>query len=213
MPVKADSRHKVWFVDDLSANRTRFEKNHGKEFDVRTFKDPDEVFAEVMAGNVPDALLIDVFFYTPDKTAEEVEEAVAKIARDLRGQWFADEKYARGIDLMKRINAKVTDRQLRPFPMFAYTTKGPFLLERQAWHSISESGGKFLLKNVLEPGDERIIIRAAIDDHRQTAWRRSKEGARSAMEAGNLARAAVWGVATAVTGVLVWALAKKVGLI
>jgi len=213
MPSKIGSRLKVWFVDDLSANRTRFEKNHGKDFHVRTFNDPDEVFAELMIGNVPDALLIDVFFYTPDKTAEEVEEVVAKIARDLRGQWFADEKYQRGIDLMKRIKAKVADRHLRPFPMYAYTTKGPFLLERQAWHTISESGGKLLLKNVLEPGDERIIIRSDIDQYRQTPWRRSKQGIRSAMDAGNLARAAVWGLVTAVTGVVVWVLAKKIGLI
>lgn len=46
------------------------------------------------------------------------------------------------------------DRKPPPFPMYAYTSKGPFLLEQKDWQKISEYGAEVLLKGKVAPQSE-----------------------------------------------------------
>jgi len=56
-------KSKVWFVDDLPRNLEKFAKNHAADFDVTTFLSTDAVLKRIVRGDLPDALLCDVFFY------------------------------------------------------------------------------------------------------------------------------------------------------
>src|SRR5208282_1012286 len=71
-----DKRKKpvVWLVDDILANRVRFEKYQDKQNDfvVKTFDRPGKVRKEIDEGQWPDALLCDIFFY-PEGIADRVE--------------------------------------------------------------------------------------------------------------------------------------------
>jgi hypothetical protein len=48
------------------------------------------------------------------------------------------------------------------FPMYAYTSKGPFLLEQSEWDNISTYGAEVLLKNRVLPERERLEIKGDI---------------------------------------------------
>jgi hypothetical protein len=54
-----------------------------------------------------------------------------------------------------------------PFPMYVYTSKGPFLLEQKDWENISKYGAEILLENRVSPQNERIEIEGDIALHRQ----------------------------------------------
>jgi hypothetical protein len=216
MTRKAQPPLKVWLVDDLKSNLGAFVSKHSSEdFLIEPFEEPEHVSNRLAAREYPDALLIDVFFY-PDKTEryptntpEEVERLVTAQVQELRGKWFADEHYARGIGLMEEIHEKVLKGELPSFPMFAYTTKAPYLLERHAWQRIHRTDAKVLLKNILEPGDERRFIRDEVAKYKQTWWRRIAKDIREAMRPINLSRLianhlinAVFGVVGLVAGYL-----------
>ena len=192
MPTETHPYIKVWFVDDLQSNLDNFRTKHSGEFLVETFTDPEEVSKRLNAGERPDALLIDVFFY-PDKTGlfkrsspEKVEKLVATQIKALRNKWFADEKYARGIKLMEDINLNFFASTPRTFPMFAYTTKAPYLLETNEWRRIDKAGAKLFLKNVLEAGDERQFILREVAIYERTTWGKLKKGALEALHPTNI---------------------------
>ena len=163
------ARPVVWFVDDLPSNLTAFASAHSEAFSVRTFSDPSEVLGLLAAGERPDALLCDVFFYeTPDR-AWDIEHRIADEAAKLRQTAHdiaADaDRYLAGIDLMEAVTAKFKGSP--PFPVYAYTSKGPYLLQQCAWERIVQSGAKVLLKHRFGPDSERTLIQRDIDFMRE----------------------------------------------
>jgi hypothetical protein len=155
----------VWFVDDLPRNLRKFEENHGKYFEVKTFSRIDDVLERIHRRDYPDALLCDVFFYDSVEEAERVEAEVEKLAEQLKQTaqrtGIYDHQHAAGIQLMKKIYEFFGNKS-PPFPMYAYTSKGPFLLEQSEWDNISTYGAEVLLKNRVLPQRERLEIKGDI---------------------------------------------------
>jgi hypothetical protein len=153
--------HKVWFVDDLPRNLRRFTDNHRTDFEVSTFSRPNEVLELIHKRKYPDALLCDIFFYDTPEEAERVESIVDDLAKKLKQTALEigvnDHRYAAGITLMKNIY-EYFGNKAPPFPMYAYTSKGPFLLEQSDWNNISKYGAEVLLKNRVTPENERLEI-------------------------------------------------------
>jgi predicted nucleotide-binding protein len=156
---------KVWLVDDLPNNLGKFEANHAGHFDVKTFSKTKDVLDLIQQGARPDALLCDVFFYDTVKEAERVEEVVADLSGRLKSAAVDananDPERAKGIKLMQQIYEHY-GRHAPPFPMYAYTSKGPFLLEQKDWENISKYGAEVLLKNRISPEAEREEIEGDI---------------------------------------------------
>ena len=167
--------YKVWFVDDLPQNLEKFKKNHSDDFDIELFAQPSAVLRRISNKDYPDALLCDVFFYDSVEEAERVERQVGELAEQLKktaaNLGLADHKYAAGIILMENIY-KHFKNQKPPFPMYAYTSKGPFLLEQKDWQNISDYGAEVLLKNRVTPESEKTEIVGDIEFHRaKNSWR------------------------------------------
>jgi len=105
------------------------------------------------------------FFYDSVEEAERVEAEVEKLAEELKktaqrlGAY--DHRHAAGIQLMKKIYEFFGNKAPR-FPMYAYTSKGPFLLEQSEWDNISKYGAEILLKNRVSPERERLEIKGDI---------------------------------------------------
>jgi hypothetical protein len=117
------ANYTVWLVDDLSKNRSDFERNHATDFNVKTFESPVEVLSRIHNKEYPDALLVDVFFYDTPERAQQVEEEVAKLAQGLREKaarlGLLDHRFTAGITLMDNIYEHFNKKPL-PFPMYAY---------------------------------------------------------------------------------------------
>jgi CheY-like chemotaxis protein len=167
-------KYKVWLVDDLPRNESAFEKNHGADFAVETFSKTSEVLQRIQRGEYPDALLCDVFFYDNVAQAEDVEAKVQELANKLREKAIEigayDHRYTAGVGLMRQIHEHFR-RQPLPFPMYAYTSKGPLLLEQSEWNRISEYGAQVLLKGRVTPDAERTEIVGDIEIlRRKRSW-------------------------------------------
>jgi predicted nucleotide-binding protein len=163
--VKMNRKPKVWLVDDLPRNLKKFEENHRGHFDIKIFLNTRDVFALIEKGECPDALLCDVFFYESVKEAKRVENDVKKLAIRLKAAAAkakaSDPRRAKGIELMRQIYEHYGKRAPR-FPIYAYTSKGPFLLEQKDWENISKYGAQVLLKNRVKPKAEREEIEDGI---------------------------------------------------
>jgi CheY-like chemotaxis protein len=159
---------RVWFVDDLPENLEKFRENHGAHFAVTTFDKPDQVYQRISNNEYPDALLIDIFFYDSVDEARRVEKKVGELAEALQKTAFdlglADHKYAAGITLIEQLYQHFGKRP-PPFPIYAYTSKGPFLLQHQDWQTISRCGAEVLLKNRVTPESEWAEIAGDIELH------------------------------------------------
>jgi hypothetical protein len=123
----------------------------------------------------PDALLIDVFFYDTPEQAQKVEEDVEKLADELKQKaahlGLLDYKFATGITLMENIHRHFKQKPPR-FAMYAYTTKGPYLLEQKDWRKISEYGAKVILKGRVTPQSEATEIIGDIEAFRtKNSWK------------------------------------------
>jgi len=105
-----------------------------------------------------------VFFYDTVKEAELVETQIARLAKQLRktaiDHDLYDDRHAAGLDLMRRIYEHfLKEGRSRPaFPIYAYTSKGPFLLAQKDWRNISTWGAQVLLKNRIAVETERMEI-------------------------------------------------------
>jgi hypothetical protein len=169
-------RPAVWLVDDRKQNRDKFRSDHESEFDVETFPDPDNVLREIRDGKRPDALLCDIYFYEDEAQREEIERVVEKQVSELQKQAarFHPDQAQEGIALM----ASLGDQFGRnvPFPIFAFTSKGPYLLHTDSYNRIEELGARWLFKNKYSVQNERKEIRRAIEefadrrDWRHRAW-------------------------------------------
>ena len=132
----------VWIVDDLESNLSSFSEAHREHFNVVTFSQPQQVLRRLNSEK-PDALLCDIFFYPTSQRAREVEDRVANEAENLRRSAHEigadDERYLAGIDLIETLDRYYFKRT--PFPVYAYTSKGPYLLPRTAWDRIVAAVG------------------------------------------------------------------------
>jgi len=154
-------KYKVWMVDDLPRNLEVFRTNHGDDFAIETFSKTSAVLERIHNKEYPDALLCDVFFYDTVADAETAEAKVAELAAKLRKTAINigvhDQSHTAGIVLMRQIYEHFK-RTSPPFPMYAYTSKGPLLLEQSEWNKIFEYGAEVLLKGRVTPDAERTEI-------------------------------------------------------
>jgi hypothetical protein len=176
-------KRKVWLVDDLPENLERFRSNHEAHFDIELFSQTGEVLRLINNREYPDALLCDIFFYDTVVKARDVEEKVTKLAQDLKTMATTiganDHTHAAGIVLMKNIYEHFGGK--RPsFPIYAYTSKGPFLLEQSEWENISKYGAEVLLKNRVTAEREWTEIEGdiAISKRNRSFWVRTKKVSR-----------------------------------
>ena len=67
--------------------------------------------------------------------------------------------------------------------MYAYTSKGPFLLEQSEWENISKYGAEVLLKNRITPEREWTEIEGdiAISKSKNSWWARTNRTVRVIM--------------------------------
>ena len=155
----------VWYVDDLPSNLEKFSKNHGRTFSVRTFARPEEVTAALNESR-PDALLCDVFFYDTVSIAEEMERLVQEKATEIRkfGEQIGANRIANqaGVPLIQTVAARFGKR----FPIYAYTSKGPYLLDEIAYDHIGDSGARWLFKGKYGWQTEQFIIQQDIKEFR-----------------------------------------------
>jgi len=153
-------RPKVWYVDDLPSNLNDFVNAHKDNFDVETFNEIDQVI-ERLETDTPDAILCDIFFYDTLEEAENIEQKInfqkEKLRENAHDIGADDVKNQAGIDLIERLS-KINLR----IPIYAYTSKGPYLLESRAFDRIAEAKAKLLLKNQYSRQVERTIIREDI---------------------------------------------------
>jgi hypothetical protein len=152
----------VWYVDDLPENLDKFSKNHAAAFTVRTFETPGQVL-DALAKSKPDALLCDIFFYADTETAREMEEKVGQKAQEIRefGEEIGANKLANqaGIQLLQ----EVSNFYKNQFPIYAYTSKGPYLLDAIGFDHIGETGAQWLFKNKYGAHTEQIIIQHDVE--------------------------------------------------
>ncbi len=158
------AKPKVWFVDDIQSNLDAFIQAHDKYFEVTTFIEPIAVLNR-LSEEQPDALLCDVFFYDTPQKAQEIEDRITKEADALRLTAISigatEDRFLAGITLMEEVAEKYQNSL--PFPMYAYTSKGPYLLVQNAWDRILATGAHVLLKNRYGSTIERMLIRNDIE--------------------------------------------------
>ena len=165
----------VWFVDDLPRNRKAFRTHHKDHFVIKLFSKPGAVLKRFRKREYPDALLCDLFFYETVQEAEWVENQIARLAKELKDRAIEmelyDHRHAAGIDLMRRIHEHFQkEGRSRPaFPIYAYTSKGPFLLEQKEWKKISTWGAQILLKNRVTVETERMEIDGDIQINKEAS--------------------------------------------
>lgn len=158
------ARKRVWFVDDREENRTAFAQNHGTVWDVRTFEDPNSLLKALGKGKHPDALLSDIYFYDNSKRREEVEKLVQDGAAELRREAskLDPQSAQEGIGLIKNVRNQFGNSP--PFPIFAYTSKGPYLLADNSFDELVSLDAIWLFKNKYSPQNERHLILQAISE-------------------------------------------------
>jgi CheY-like chemotaxis protein len=159
------SRIRVWLVDDREENRNKFIERHGNEFQVKTFESPDQLLTALDKEEPPDALLCDIFYYPDRDERERVEARIAKEAKrieDLAGELHANEA-ADGIGLIQRVRQRFHDR----FPIYAYTSKGPYLLHNESFDRLEELNTRWLFKNKYSPQIERDRISRDVAESRE----------------------------------------------
>lgn len=110
-----------------------------------------------------------MFFYPTEEEAQRAEEEVAGLAKQLRTTaaklGLADHTLTAGITLMEEIY-KHFGNKAPEFPMYAYTSKGPFLLDQKDWRNISTYGAQVLLKGRVSPEIEATEIIGDIETQR-----------------------------------------------
>jgi CheY-like chemotaxis protein len=160
-------RLKVWLVDDREANRKTFVDRHANEFEVNVFETPDQVLTAFQQEDPPDALLCDIFFYPDAGQREDVEKRVeneAKRIENLSAELHADQA-ADGIGLIKRVRQHFQNDP--PFPIYAYTSKGPYLLHKESFDRLEELNARWLFKNKYSPQIERHRISEDVTEFRE----------------------------------------------
>jgi hypothetical protein len=132
---------------------------------------------------MPGSMLCDVFFYDSVDEAREVEQKIDELAIRLKTTATEiganDHTHASGIALMKKIFEHFGEKP-PPFPIYAYTSKGPFLLEQSEWENISKYGAEVLLKNRITAEREWTEIEGdiALSKRKNSLWAKTNRAAR-----------------------------------
>jgi hypothetical protein len=166
--MKKNNRPLIWYVDDLPENLARFYQDHKDQFEIKTFSNPTELYRE-LSSKRPDAILCDIFFYDSPQEADEIEIKINEKANSIRdfahNELHADkEEYLAGIKLIEEIDKKY--KHNAPFPVYAYTSKGPYILDKNAWDRIVNSNAKILPKNKLGKNSIQLIIDEDINKYK-----------------------------------------------
>jgi len=155
----------VWFVDDLDENLQAFADDHMESFTIRTFNAPQDVL-DCLDEMIPDALLCDIFFYENPKIAQNTERKISEKEAEIRRLaseiGALGENHEKGITLIKDVSEKFRGNML--FPVYAYTSKGHYILDGEGLDQLAEYGATFLFKKRHSPEIEELIIRRDIED-------------------------------------------------
>jgi hypothetical protein len=171
----------VWMVDDLRENREKFKEAQKQHFTVRVFESPNEVLAALESEkSPPDALLCDIYFFDDVSKAQDAEEKVQRVAEQLDklAKDLGAEKNQTGILLVEAVRRMFKDSP--PFPIYAYTAKGPYLLQGSGFDQLSYLEARWLFKNKYNSQSESLIIKRGIGEFkelyslRKRAWSWSK---------------------------------------
>jgi hypothetical protein len=158
-------RFRVWLVDDREQNRTDFYDAQKHHFDVETFSTTGELLDALRSG-MPDALLCDIYFYEDPVQREQIEQWVQEQASKLREEasTIAPDTSQRGIRLIGDIQKQF--RGSPPFPIYAYTSKGPYLLQGDGFQRLEELEARWLFKGRLDPPHVRHRLDTDIREFR-----------------------------------------------
>src|ERR1039458_1225667 len=155
----------VWYVYDLPSNLEKFKEKHSEAFTIETFSRPERVL-ESLEKSRPDALLCDIFFYENGEIAEEMETKVWEKAKELSkfGEFIGANKLTNqdGIKLIETVSRRFGTR----FPIYAYTSKGPYLLDQIGFDRIGDAGAKWLFKKKYGMATEQFIIKQDVEEFR-----------------------------------------------
>jgi hypothetical protein len=161
----------VWYVDDLVSHLDNFEQDHKGVFDTRKFANPQDVI-DALKRSKRDALLCDIFFYETEEKARRVEDQVLGKAQELTrfaASIGADkEKYQGGINLIENIFSRYKGEP--PFPVYAYTSKAPYMLDSAGFDRIGRTSAKWLFKGRYGPATEQLLISKDIEHFRRIKY-------------------------------------------
>ncbi|HHT9119013.1 MAG TPA: hypothetical protein ACFYD3_00520 [Candidatus Hypogeohydataceae bacterium YC41] len=161
----------LWFVDDLDSNLLKFETSHRNKFKMRFFNNPNEVLAALKTGH-PDVLLCDIYFFEKDK-AQEIEDKVRTKVEELQklASELAVDKHQAGVTLIEEIQSQFNNSP--PFPVFAYSSKAPYVMQASGFDRLSRAGACWLFKGRHSPEAERMLINRQLEDFKLLhGWRR-----------------------------------------
>ena len=165
-------RFRVWLVDDSEQNRADFYNGQKHHFDIETFSTPAELL-DALRTRAPDALLCDIYFYDDPVQRERIEERVRERVAQLREEatTIAPDTAQRGIRLINDIRKHF--RGPLPFPIYAYTSKGPYLLHGEGFQRLEELETRWLFRGQLDALHVRHRLETDIRELRdQQDWRR-----------------------------------------
>lgn len=151
------TRSRVWLVDDREENRNNFKQKHQGFFEIETFESTDQVLRAIEEGRKPDALLCDIYFIEDPERREEVELLVRKQVEELKAnlpELRPDE--ASGIELIADVREHFNESP--HFPIYAYTSKGPYLLHGDEFDRLENLDARWLFKGKYAAHAERHRI-------------------------------------------------------
>jgi CheY-like chemotaxis protein len=139
------ARPRVWLVDDLEVNRKNFQRDHESDFEITVFEKPSAVLQALRTCEPPDALLCDVYFYDDLKKREEIEAQVDAQVKQLEklASNFGATQAQEGIGLIANVRAHFGGSP--PFPVYAYTSKGPVFTPERRFREIRRVGSPLAL--------------------------------------------------------------------
>ena len=159
-------RFRVWLVDDREENRRDFKERHKGVFELELFENPEAVLRAIEDGRKPDALLCDIYFIEDPVFREEVEAKVKRQIGELKATLpqLAPED-AGGIQLIADVRQHFDEAP--DFPIYAYTSKGPYLLQNDGFDRLEDLDARWLFKGKYDPHAERHRIITDIKEFRE----------------------------------------------
>ena len=154
-------RFRVWLVDDREENRRSFQERHKGAFEIELFETPEEVLQAIEDGRKPDALLCDIYFIEDPTIREETEATVKKQVAGLKENLpHLTLENASGIQLIDDVREHFNESP--HFPIYAYTSKGPYLLQNEGFDRLENLDARWLFKGKYHPSAERHRIMSDI---------------------------------------------------
>ncbi len=140
------TRYRVWLVDDREVNRRDFQKDHASDFEITVFETPGAVLQALRTSDPPDALLCDIYFYDDPTKRDAIETRVEEQVKELKklAIEFGTTQAQEGIGLIANVRARFGGSP--PFPVYAFTSKGPYLLQNEGFDRLEELEARWLFK-------------------------------------------------------------------